>query len=69
MCKVAFKEQHQHTIGIAIARAKVRVGGGADAPCEEKALAVISHCIMDSLDNNFVREHQHCNGRDKEQGS
>jgi hypothetical protein len=66
MYKAVFKEQHQHTMAIAITRAKVREGGGADATCKEKAVAVLSCYIADSLDNNLVRERQHCNGRNKE---
>jgi hypothetical protein len=58
MCKVAFKEQHWHTIAIAITRVKEREGGEADAPCQEKEIAVLSCFIVDSLDNNLVREHQ-----------
>jgi hypothetical protein len=48
-------------------RAKERVGGGADAHCKEKAIAVLSLFIVDSLDNNLVREHQHCNKKDKDE--
>jgi hypothetical protein len=68
MCKVCFDEQHQHTIAIAIARAKVMEGGGAEAPCKEKAVAVMPQFIADSLDNNVVRERQHCDGRGEEEG-
>ncbi len=67
MCKVAFEEQHWHMITIKIARAKVRVGSGADAPREEKLIAALSCFIADSLDNNFVRERQHWDERDKEE--
>jgi hypothetical protein len=45
----------------------MREGGGAEAPCQEKAVAVLSQFIMDSLNNNLVSEHQHCDGRGKEE--
>jgi hypothetical protein len=67
MCRVCFKEQHRHTIAIAIARAKVMEGSGAKAPCKEKAVAVLSCFIANSLDNNLVRERQHCNRRGKDE--
>jgi hypothetical protein len=66
MCKVAFEEQLWHTIAIPIARAKEREGGGADAPCKDKAIAVLSCFITNSLDNNLVSERQKHNVRDKD---
>jgi hypothetical protein len=57
MCKVVYKEHHRHMIAIAITKMKVmeRDGGGADVPCNEKAIAILSHYIGDSLENNYVR--------------
>ena len=63
MCKVVFEEQHRHTIAIAIKKERTREGGGAEALREEKALAVLSRNIANTLQNNLVRERQHRDGR------
>jgi hypothetical protein len=67
MCKVCFEEQHWHTITIAIAKERMREGGVAEAPCKEKAVSDLSQFIVDSLNNNLVRDCQHCDGRSKEE--
>ncbi len=67
ICKVVFDEQHRYTIMIAIAKERMREGGGAEEPCKEKAIVVLSCFILDSLDNNLVRERQHHDGMGKEE--
>ncbi len=60
---MVFEEHHRHTIAIGITRAKETEGGGADAPCQEKAIAVLAQYIGNLLENSYVRERQHCNER------
>ncbi len=63
----AFEEQHWHTIAITVAKERMREDGGVEAPCKEKAVAVLPQFIADSLNNNLVRECQHCDGRGEEE--
>jgi hypothetical protein len=54
-------------IAIAIAKERMREGGVAEAPWEEKAVAVLLQFIADSLDNNLVRDCQHRDKKSKEE--
>jgi hypothetical protein len=64
---VCFEEQHRHTIAIAIAKERMREGSVAEAPRKEKAVAVLLQFIVDSLDNNLVKDCQHRDGKSKEE--
>jgi hypothetical protein len=61
MCKVAFEEQHCHTITFALKRRiiKEKARGEAADPAPEKAIAVLLRYIGDALKNHHVREMQH----------
>jgi hypothetical protein len=67
MCTVVFDEQHRHTIETAIAKERMREGGGVEETRKEKVVAVLSCFISDSLDNNLVRERQHHDRRGEEE--
>jgi hypothetical protein len=68
MCKAVFEEQHRHTIVFALKRIKIkennaRTRGEAADPALEKAIAVLSRYIGDTLKNRLVRETQHRKGK------
>ncbi len=68
-CKAVFEEQHRHTIAFALERIKIKENARGEAadPAPEKAIAVLSRYIGNTLENWLVRETQHRDGRTEDE--